>query len=226
MQKTLYSVAALTPVLLAAGGWSQTARAYGSTSLVNAQDLYASLQEAVCRNDWDGAIATIGPLIASPEVTSTYREDLIRFRHQLEQYRASRSQFISAPGCVREVVFSQGYSTPIQVQPAETAELDPAMADLRVRSLYGDLQASVCRNDWDGAIEVINPLIGSSSITSTYREQLVHFRAQLQYWRAAEAAMPNVSGCNGIAQTAPPSMPELINQPHWTADSTPSSFQG
>ena len=64
-----------------------------------------------------------------------------------------------------------------------------------INSLYTDLQAAVCLNDWDEALTLINPMIGSSEISGSYREELIRFRRQLQDWRATQAEFPSQPQC-------------------------------
>ncbi|MEO1094114.1 MAG: PPC domain-containing protein [Cyanobacteria bacterium J06638_28] len=46
---------------------------------------HENLLRAVCLNDWEGAIALVGPLLAAPEVTSLYRQSLLDLRAQLTE---------------------------------------------------------------------------------------------------------------------------------------------
>lgn len=48
-------------------------------------ELHENLLRAVCLNDWEGAIALVGPLIAAPEGTSLYRQSLLDLRIQLAE---------------------------------------------------------------------------------------------------------------------------------------------
>ncbi|MEM0981550.1 MAG: PPC domain-containing protein, partial [Cyanobacteria bacterium P01_H01_bin.58] len=46
---------------------------------------HENLLRAVCLNDWEGAIAIVGPLLAAPEGTSAYRQALLDLRVQLTE---------------------------------------------------------------------------------------------------------------------------------------------
>jgi hypothetical protein len=88
---------------------------------------------------------------------------------------------------------------------SEAAQSEAAPTPLEtVERLQADLQFAVCRNDWQQAIEVINPLIGSDAISPAYREQLVRFRDRLQDWRSRGARFANLPNCGSTAapQTA------------------------
>jgi len=58
----------------------------GTTSPVAAKsvdELHENLLRAVCLNDWEGAIALVDPLIASPGLSATYRQSMVTLRDQL-----------------------------------------------------------------------------------------------------------------------------------------------
>ena len=222
MQKTLYSAAALTPALLILGGLQPSASAYNNptTRNLSAEQLYAQLQSAVCQNDWDGAINALEPLIGVPGITPAYRENLVRFREQLQDWRAAGSFFPEFSGCgsqsfTREIVFDStrpGFAQSRVADVRTTGGRGTSAQDATVQQHYANLQRAVCQNDWDGAIATINPMIGSPSIGSSYRQQLVSFRAQLQDWRAGNATF-NSSSCSGAIATA--STPEQIHSVDW-----------
>ncbi|MEB3210781.1 MAG: hypothetical protein VKL39_05480 [Leptolyngbyaceae bacterium] len=61
--------------------------------------LYNELQTAVCFNDWDEALSLLTPMISSSEITANYRTELIRFRQQVQDWRASNTEFSDHPNC-------------------------------------------------------------------------------------------------------------------------------
>lgn len=199
--KTLYSVAALTPALLIAGGL-KPAQAQNVPQNARTQQLYATLQGAVCRNDWNQAIGAISPLIGAPEITSESRLELIEFRYQLENWRAAKSQITNIANCGNA-------NAPVRVSSAAARRQSQ---DVSVQQLYSALQQAVCRNDWNGALAVINPLLGSPDLTPDYRQQLLRFRYQLEDWRAARSVVENIPNCRGVA-IAP--APEQITAVNW-----------
>ncbi|MDX2216532.1 MAG: hypothetical protein SFY66_24935 [Oculatellaceae cyanobacterium bins.114] len=72
--------------------------------------------------------------------------------------------------------------------------------------LQANLQEAVCQNDWNEALEVIDPLIGSSQTSPAYRSELVSFRRQVENWRDTRASVSNISNCpvaSAVANTTP-----------------------
>lgn len=68
--------------------------------------------------------------------------------------------------------------------------------------LRDELQVAVCLNNWDDALSLLSPMIGSSDITASYREELIRFRQQVQNWRATRAEFSNQSNCDDIIAQA------------------------
>jgi hypothetical protein len=85
--------------LLTFASLSLTAWGSATAQTVNISHLQTNLQAAVCVNDWPGALRAIAPLIGSPGISSAYRQELVQFRHQLEDWRAAQSEFANIPGC-------------------------------------------------------------------------------------------------------------------------------
>jgi hypothetical protein len=206
--KGLTTVAMLVPPMLVWGS-AGAAQAYDApvAENVGVQDLYAQLQQAVCRNDWEGSLVVINPLIGSPGISPAYREELVRFRRQLQDWRAAGSFFVEFSGCQ----VASGRSS----QPLASAAPTATATDQSITQLHAALQAAVCRNDWDSALIVINPLIGSPNIRPAYREQLVSFRSQLQDWRAAQARFASGTSCYGSAIAT--TTPEQFNHIDWAS---------
>jgi hypothetical protein len=95
MLRKFSSIALLTPALLGVDGLSFAAK----SQALNLPQLDASLKNLVCQNDWNQAIKTIGPRIGSPRTTSQERQQLIQFRHQLQDWQAARAKVSELPGC-------------------------------------------------------------------------------------------------------------------------------
>jgi hypothetical protein len=77
-----------------------------------------------------------------------------------------------------------------------------------VAQLHETVQNSVCLNDWNRAINAINRLIASDTVSPAYREQMVTLRQQLADYRAQGTAinMNQQPQCAGVAaprSTAP-----------------------
>jgi hypothetical protein len=65
----------------------------------------------------------------------------------------------------------------------------PALAQTQTTptALAAQINNAVCANDWNGALNTLQRLIGNSSITPEYRQQLVAYRTQVEGWRASGA---------------------------------------
>ncbi|NEQ22528.1 MAG: hypothetical protein F6K28_25780 [Microcoleus sp. SIO2G3] len=61
--------------------------------------LQIELQTAVCQNDWPQAIDRVNQLIGSEELLPENRERLVRYRLQLQSWRASGARFANLPNC-------------------------------------------------------------------------------------------------------------------------------
>lgn len=211
MPKSIYSVAALTPALLIAGNLDQSAHAEGTVQSLRVQQLYTSLHGAVCGNDWNQALQAIAPLMGSPDITPDYRQELVRFRHQLESWRAAKSSVANVSGCDTAsrplaVTFQQptlGSSGSVRTQHSP----QPTVS---VQQLYSSMQGAVCQNDWNQALRVLNSLVGSPDITPAYRQQLVQFRHQLEEWRASRSIVEAIPNCQGMAATPTPEDARLV----------------
>ena len=198
MRKLVYSIAMLTSVLLTVSGFRQSVQAQTSARNLRVQQLYSELQAAVCRNDWEQALEVIQPLIGSSGISSSYRGELIRFRHQLEDFRAARSEFAASSSC-EAIAIDQPVQIPLQYPHRQLnfgIQGRIIRRDLTVEGLHATLQNAVCNNDWEQAIRATQSLIGSPNITPSYRQQLVVLRHQLEEWRATHASFAEVPGCN------------------------------
>lgn len=58
-----------------------------SAQAVSLEQRYEYLLRAVCLNDWESAVALLGPIIASPEINPTYRQNLVELRYQFQVFR-------------------------------------------------------------------------------------------------------------------------------------------
>jgi hypothetical protein len=192
MKRSLYSLTMLAPAL-AVGALGEAAEAAQSPVNLRAEELYSNLQLSVCSNDWNGALRAIAPLIASAGITPESRQQFVEFRHQLEDLRAVRAVYVNLPSC-------QGSAQPLwsDSPPAErTIVFAPEAQDISFEQLYAAFQGSICSNDWNEALRVIGPMIGSPGISHEYRAQLVQYRRQLEAWRASQAVFSEMEGCSG-----------------------------
>jgi hypothetical protein len=196
MLKTRHSVAALTPMLVLAGGFNHKAEAVDLSQDLQMRQLHATLQSSVCRNDWDTALAAIGPLMVTPGLPTQYQEQLVRFRRQLDHWRASDAEFVNIPNCGGAIATSP-FGGPSGVQTFERPT-----ANVRTQDLYAGLRGAVCQNDWDLALGYIGPLM-ASGVSPSYREYLVSLRRQVEHWRAASTRLASTPGCGGSIAQAP-----------------------
>lgn len=50
-------------------------------------ELRGEVQRAVCQNDWDVALTTLGRIIGSDDISIEYRESLMRYRRQIQTWQ-------------------------------------------------------------------------------------------------------------------------------------------
>jgi hypothetical protein len=198
MVKPVSSLGLLAPILAIASGINHAAQAADLSQDVTLRQLYTDLQDSVCRNDWEGALAAVGPLTVTPDLPAPYQEQLISFRHQLEEWRATDVQLVNVPGCGGTIVTtsrSPGSSYSWSASSSSSSSTSGEMRNTRIQQLYSSLQTAMCGNDWDSALAAIDPLIGAAELTPNYREYLVSLRRQLENWRAAETVFANTASC-------------------------------
>ncbi|MCG8366518.1 MAG: pre-peptidase C-terminal domain-containing protein [Pseudanabaenales cyanobacterium] len=99
MLQTGISRGVLTALVLAGLSWVSALEAKS----VDAEQLQAELQLAICLNEWAYALDVISPLIASPDISAAYREDLVRFRYQLQDLSESDAVVGNLPNCERAI---------------------------------------------------------------------------------------------------------------------------
>lgn len=208
-RRSISTLFVLAPALAIAADFDQTASAAQIQDL-QVQRLYGELQSAVCRNDWDSALNTIRPMIGAAGITPEYRQELVWFRQRLEGLRAAQASYTDLPAC------NGGIQTGVVDGYADTRRTLVFSADQpqvsQVQTLYATMQGAACRNDWQGALNVIGSLIGSPDLSPAYRQQLVAFRQQLEQWQAAGTQFNHVPGCGAIASTvAPEQSTQLVN---------------
>jgi hypothetical protein len=95
MLKEFGSIALLTPALLGIEGIGFAAEGHA----LSIAELDPSLRESVCQNNWDRSIRAIRPMIGNSSITPERREELVRLHHQLQDWRALRTNLPNLPGC-------------------------------------------------------------------------------------------------------------------------------
>ncbi|MBD1871419.1 hypothetical protein H6F95_29795 [Cyanobacteria bacterium FACHB-471] len=108
MLKIVTSIALLTiPLLSVAANAEDTA----------IPELDSALQTSICQNSWSSSIRAVSLLIGSSETSPDYREDLVAFRYQLQDWRATGAIAAEViPACEGVAVLEEdGISIPISV---------------------------------------------------------------------------------------------------------------
>lgn len=108
MLKIVTSIALLTiPLFSAAAKAEDTA----------IPELDSALQATICQNSWSASIRAISSLIGSPETSPEYREDLVAFRYQLQDWRATGAIAAEViPACEGVAVLEEdGIPIPVSV---------------------------------------------------------------------------------------------------------------
>lgn len=80
MLKTVTSIALLIIPLFSAA-------AYAENGAI--PELDSALQTTICQNNWSASIRAVSLLIGNPETSPDDREDLVAFRYQLQDWRAT-----------------------------------------------------------------------------------------------------------------------------------------
>jgi hypothetical protein len=75
----------------------------------------------VCLNDWDGAIALTGPLIAADKITPSYRQALVELRDQLEVFRVQGTVIPAIDNC-EAVLRRYALESQVPGEPLDWAE--------------------------------------------------------------------------------------------------------
>jgi hypothetical protein len=107
MLKTVISIALLSiPILSVAANAEDTA----------IPELDSALQTTICQNSWSSSIRTVSLLIGNPETSPDYREELVAFRYQLQDWRATGAIAAEViPDCEGVAVLEDGISIPVSV---------------------------------------------------------------------------------------------------------------
>ncbi|MEL6223577.1 MAG: hypothetical protein AAFR31_13160 [Cyanobacteria bacterium J06627_8] len=71
-----------------------------------------------------------------------------------------------------------------------------------IDALRDNLQTAVCLSEWDEALSIIGPMIGSSEISADYREELIRYRRQIQTWKDTQADLSSQSSCTSVVAAA------------------------
>jgi hypothetical protein len=107
MLKTAATIALLTIPLF-------NAAANAESSVI--PELDAALQTTLCQNNWSASIRAVSSLIGNPETTPDDREDLVSFRYQLQDWRATGAIAAEViPNCEGVAVEEDGIPIPVSV---------------------------------------------------------------------------------------------------------------
>lgn len=115
-------------------GWGHNAQAQPT----RLDDSLTRLNRAVCLEQWNEAIALASGVIALPEISSIYRQEMLSFRRQLQTWRVSPVSPIMQANCDRTLSLFLTLSEP---EPPEAQPLDwnRALATLRASRPIIDL---------------------------------------------------------------------------------------
>jgi hypothetical protein len=95
MQKAIRSTALLTLGIAGMDGLFLASEGQA----ISLAEFDLPLQQAICGNDWNRAIKLMGPMIGDPEISSGQREQLLSFRHRLQDWQASRADASNIAPC-------------------------------------------------------------------------------------------------------------------------------
>lgn len=112
MQKAIHSTALLTLGMVGIDGMLLASEG----KAVSMAELDLPLQQAICVNDWNRAIILMGPLIGDPEITPQHREELLNFRHRLQDWQASSAKAANIAPC-ENIPVAQEKSIEFSVPP-------------------------------------------------------------------------------------------------------------
>lgn len=115
------------------------------------------LDRAVCLQQWGQAIDITSRLIASPDVSTTYRQELLRFRRQLQTWQVAPVPPTTQASCDRTLPLFLTLAEP-EVPEPQPLDWDRALASLRSSRPIVELD-----NDFDPAANLIAPELTASS---------------------------------------------------------------
>lgn len=117
----------------------------------------AQLDRAVCLQQWGQAIDITSRLIASPEVSATYRQELLSFRRQLQTWQVTPVPLTTQASCDRTLPFFLTLTEPDAPEP-QPLNWNGAIAALRSSRPIIELDS-----DFDPTANLIPPELTASS---------------------------------------------------------------
>lgn len=114
------------------------------------------LDRAVCLQQWGQAIDITSRLIASPDISTTYRQELLRFRRQLQSWQVTPVPPTTQASCDRILPLFLPLAEPEAPEP-QPLDWYGAIAALRSSRLI-ELD-----DDFDPAVNLIPPALTASS---------------------------------------------------------------
>ncbi|MBE9068767.1 hypothetical protein IQ260_19155 [Leptolyngbya cf. ectocarpi LEGE 11479] len=121
------------------------------------QATLAQLDRAVCLQQWGQAIDITSRLIASPDVSMTYRQELLRFRRQLQTWQITPVPPITQASCDRTLPLFLPLAEPEAPEP-QPLDWYGAIAALRSSRPIIELD-----DDFDPTVNLIPPELTASS---------------------------------------------------------------
>jgi hypothetical protein len=184
--------------LLAVAGQAGAAKA----NVISDNPVKANLKQAICEQDWQGAIALTSQLMASSTITPEHRQELVDWRQRFSSYAASGTYFDNIPNC-------EGYTSihkatyEAAVAAAQRQEANRvAVAQATTNQIKADLKSAICEQNWQAAAQLSGRLMASDNITSAHRQELVKWRHQFSQYAASSTYFDQIPNCGGTAGPA------------------------
>ncbi|MEM7065280.1 MAG: hypothetical protein AAF572_19230 [Cyanobacteria bacterium P01_B01_bin.77] len=117
----------------------------------------AQLDRAVCLQQWEQAIDIISMLIASPSVSTTYRQELLKFRRQLQTWQVTPVPPTTQASCDRTLPLFLSLAEPEPPEP-QPLNWDGAIAALRSSRPIIEFD-----HDFDPTVNLIPPELMANS---------------------------------------------------------------
>lgn len=108
---------ALASSLVLGGGLQAYGQVPPTSSYGQVVDELMRLERAICLQTWEDAINITSELMASPDVSAAYRQELLMFRRQLQHWQLNSATPITQTSCDRTVPLFLTLSEPEPSEP-------------------------------------------------------------------------------------------------------------
>ena len=127
--------------------WGQRAQGQGLPTQLD--DSLTRLNRAVCLQQWDTAVDLASGVIAMPNISATYRQEMLIFRRQLQTWRVNPTPAVTQANCDRTLSLFLTLSEP-EAPEAQPLDWNRALATLRASRPIIDLD-----DDYEPTADVI-----------------------------------------------------------------------